>query len=87
MTSVEQDPEEKLDYQQTLINDTVASGGGAWDITPSGPTLGSPVNTSTSSKVRVSGLTSGVTYRLKATITGASGQVYVRSINIWAVVR
>ena len=78
----EQDPQEVRDYVQPLTGDTVSSA--SWTLSPSA-TLGAAVNTSASSKVRVSGLTLGKTYTLTAQITGASGQVYESSTVIKAV--
>jgi hypothetical protein len=76
----EQDPNEKQDYRETLIGDTVASA--LWTITPAGPTLGTPTNTANTSTVRVSGIVFGVVYKLTAHVIGASGQEYERSCGI-----
>ena len=80
----EQDPNEAIDYVQPITGDTVASA--TWTITPAA-TLGTPVNVSASSKVRVSGLTLGKEYALTVHITGASGQQFEASIAIRAVDR
>lgn len=67
-------PAEKLFYEQRIEGDTVKSAD--WSITPTGPTLDGKANTTTSSKILVSGLAAGTTYLLRSHIVGASGQEF-----------
>jgi len=75
-----QDPLEKLNYKQEISGDTISST--AWTITPSGPTIGTPVNTTTATTAMISGLTEGVSYTVNIHIICASGQEFDPSARI-----
>ena len=72
MTTFVQGPAEARDYQVVLRGDTVVSATAS--IIPDA-TLGTPAITSTTARVRVSGLVAG-TYTLTLHIVGGSGQQY-----------
>lgn len=80
MNSWTQDPAEKLKYKQEIQGDAISTA--AWTIAPSGPTIGTPVNTTTSTTVLVSGLTEGTTYTLNVHIICTSGQEFDPSARI-----
>ena len=80
MVTYEQDPAEAQDYQESVTGDTVSAA--SWTISPTGPTVGVPTNTSTTSTVRVSGVGASVLYTLSCVLTGASGKIYKRSCYI-----
>lgn len=65
---------EKRRYQQPLDDDVISSV--TWSISPSGPVLGTPINTDTTTTVRVSGLTAGTDYSLDVHIVATSGDEY-----------
>lgn len=79
----ELDPLAETDCYWDLVNDTVASA--AWTstaISPAGTsalTIGTPVNTSTRTRARISGGSLGSIHRLTTVVTGASGQKLVGS--------
>ena len=73
MMTFVQGTNEARDYQVALRGDTVASATAS--ITPEA-TLGVPVTTSTTARVRVSGLVAGKTYALTLHVVGGSGQQY-----------
>lgn len=76
-----QDPADKQDYEVALTNGTLTGATAA--ITPTtGVTLGSVYQTAESARVRVSGLTLGVTYLLTLHIIDVSGQEWDRSCEI-----
>ena len=67
-------------YQQQVSGDTIVSA--AWAASPSpGLTIGTPVNTGTSSTVLVTAVTGG-TYTLQAALTLASGQILFGLVSI-----
>jgi len=67
-----QGPNAKRDYRLTVVGDTIADAD--WSITPTGPTLGTPVNETTQSTVRVSGIEQGKGYVLGCHIVMGTGQ-------------
>jgi hypothetical protein len=73
MKRYQQDAHEKILYQAVVANDTISSATAA--ITPTGPTLGSVVLTSTTATVMVSALTAGTRYVLEVLATCGSGQI------------
>jgi len=75
-----QDPAEKLKYRQEISGDEISTV--AWTISPAGPTIGTPVNTTTATTVLISGLTEGVTYTLNVHIACTSGQEFDPSARI-----
>jgi len=75
-----QDPAEKLKYKQEISGDVISTV--EWTITPAGPTIGTPVNTTTETAVLVSGLTEGVTYTLNVHVVCSSGQEFDPSARI-----
>jgi len=75
-----QDPNEKLKYKQEISGDVISTA--TWTISPTGPTLGTPVNTTTETTVLVSGLTEGVSYTVNVNIACTSGQVFDPSARI-----
>lgn len=79
------DPQAIRDYQldwSTYLNgaDTISSA--SWSVSPSGPTIVSSSNTTTTTKARVSGGTAGAEYTLTCHVVLASGQEDDRSITI-----
>ena len=76
-----QDPQDKQDYQVVVTGDVVASGTAA--ILPAtGVTLSAVATTSTTARVRVSGLTVLTKYVLTIHVVGASGQEWDNSCTI-----
>lgn len=84
MSTVQQGYRDRIAYTESVSGEVIASA--LWSITPSsGVTLSGQVDTDASSKIFVSGLTSGVTYALLAALTCESGQVLHRLTTIQAV--
>ena len=77
-----QTPEEKLAYEQVIAGDTIASA--VWEIDPIGPTLSTPINTSTATSVYISGLTASIRYIVSVIITTTSGSIIERVMSIQA---
>lgn len=75
-----QDPTEKIKYKQEISGDTISSA--VWTITPAGPTIGTPVDTTLETAVLISGLTEGVSYTVNVHIVCASGQEFDPSARI-----
>ena len=77
------DPADRLDYSHDwtawLDGDTITSS--AW-AAPAGVTTDTPSNTTTTTRVWVSGGTAGNVYRITNTITTAGGRTAERSIPI-----
>jgi len=76
---------EKRKYRQPITGDVIASA--TWAISPTGPTVGTPVNTSTTSTVMLSGVTAGKSYTLTPHIVGSSSQEYEPSEDIVIIAR
>lgn len=70
-----------LDFTAELGTDTIA-GAPVWSVSPTGLTIVNQTNTALKATVMVSGGTKGIRYRLKCVATGASAQVYVRTLFI-----
>jgi hypothetical protein len=88
---VELDPNDFRDCYWDLENDTIASA--AWTsaaISPAGTpalTIGAPVNTTTRTTARVSGIALGALHELTCKVTCTSGQKiersrYVKGVNL-----
>lgn len=79
------DPDEVLDYdldwgnQMTLDTDTIASS--TWTV-PVGITKNSSTNSTTATKIWVSGGTAGQTYALVNEIVTAGGRTFERTVNL-----
>ncbi len=82
------DPDEKLDFSidfsDWLDSGIFISGTPTWTISPTGPTLGNQVDTTTKSTIFVSGATLGVVYLLSCKIAtnAAVPQTSERSITL-----
>lgn len=84
----EQTITEFIQYTCTLNpsnNDTVSSA--TWSITPLGPTISVPANTSTASTIVLSNLSAPTVYILNCHFVGGSGQQYDGYLQITAVTR
>ena len=73
-------PTEKIKYKQKVSGAVILSA--SWTIGPTGPTLGTPVNTETDTEVLVSDLMEGMTYTLTVHLTCADGQEFNSSARI-----
>lgn len=79
------DPDALLDYSVDWSDwlpstDTIATS--TWSISPSGPTLSSSTNDTTTTTIWVDGCTAGVTYTLTNHITTADGREDDRTITL-----
>ena len=80
------DPDEKLDFTANfadwLDSGVIISGTPTWTISPTGPTIGDQVDTTTASTIFVNGATLGVVYRLSCKIVtdAATPQTAERTI-------
>lgn len=80
------DPLDVLDYEidysefLTAASDTIESS--EWSVSPTGLTIESNANTTTRTKVWVSGGTLGVTYRLSNTIVTNNGRILNQSAHL-----
>lgn len=73
MTYATQDYRDRQDYSQALSGDTIVSA--VWSIVPSA-TLDGQVDSSTETRIFVSGLEADTQYILTVRVTGASGEIY-----------
>jgi hypothetical protein len=83
MTYYKQHASENVPYRVQLSGDVLSSA--LWSITPSGPVISAPANTSAASTVLVSQITAGTTYQLVVVVTGASGGKWERGVEIKGV--
>lgn len=76
------DPAETLNYtfdwEGRLGAATISTS--TWSISPTGPTLSSPTNTTTTATTLIAGCTAGAIYTLTDTITTSAGTTEQRSI-------
>jgi len=74
MNSYTQGPREKVHYKQVITGDTLVSAD--WSIDPLGPTIQKLTTSADSTVCSVSGLRTGVSYKLTCHLVCASGQEF-----------
>lgn len=72
-----------IDWSKDLAETATTITASNWSSTPAGLTLGTAVFTNTTTAVRISSGTSGVTYKVTNTVTLSSGETGVTEVNLY----